>query len=175
MSAAARAITPDLTMRRAFEDLAAALLAKSDLDGIQRFVEPVALAHAPWAELELVLAAADLEGLLVPEALARLDRLEETSPGEPEALALRGRAQSMLGDHEAAIAVLRRALAVHPEPRRIELLLAAELVELEPARAEALLDALAGEAGLEATAARLRDEVRARGDLVGRGHDAHEH
>ena len=90
---------PDRTTKRWVEELAQVLIGQRRIDWLTEYVAPLAARWAPWPELELTLAEADLEGLLFEEALKRLTLFDHT---QPQVALLRAKALIGLGRRQSA-------------------------------------------------------------------------
>jgi hypothetical protein len=139
---AALAAPPDLFLRDLWNALAALLVAKREIEFVDQYVAPIAERWAPWWQLEVALARAELEGL-DPAAAAQhfLRALEERSFD----LQLRfdcARALSMAEEPQAAIEQLRAIDTVQPGRRDVRRLLAMELARAGDPSAGPLLEEL---------------------------------
>lgn len=105
---------PSAFVRDAWSWLARVLAGKRDVAAIESFLAPVAARWAPWPELEVALAHADLEALDPAAAARRLAPLAAPSDAPFDVLALLGLARAQAGETAAAIAAWKRALALRP-------------------------------------------------------------
>ncbi len=74
--------TPDPLTREVWNGLAHVLVGKRDVEGIWRWIEPVAAYWSHWPAGELALAHADIESLEYEAAAQRLAALVDPRPGE---------------------------------------------------------------------------------------------
>ena len=114
----ARAGLDDFT-RRMWEWIAQTLVGKRDVERIDRWIGPLAAAHAPWPELEVPLAYADLEGLDAPAAIERLERVVAGKPASASAWFALGEAREIAGDAQGATAAFKQAHALLPADERV--------------------------------------------------------
>ena len=83
LTLAANAARPDRYTRELWNGLASVLMGKRDVEKIVRWIRPVAEVWAPWPELEIALALAELESLEPQAAAARLEPLLADPPTDP--------------------------------------------------------------------------------------------
>lgn len=153
------------------ESIGRVLIGKRRIDWLEEFLAPLAEAHAPWPELELLRAEAELEGLLYDRVLERLERLDSS---DPTAYLLKGRALLGLGRDGEAWSLLAARSAAHHDPRgQIRDFLIRELVERH---GEEALRVLAGSAPELAGNPDFRGRLeRAVEDSLGHDHAGHDH
>jgi len=89
------------------DGLARVLRGKRDVEGIRRWIEPIAEIWRPWREGDLALAVAELESLEPGAAVARLESLFAADPGDLEAGELLARALREAGERARELEVLR--------------------------------------------------------------------
>ncbi|MDA1264841.1 MAG: tetratricopeptide repeat protein [Planctomycetota bacterium] len=123
LAAGARA-QPDRLTREVWDGLADILIGKRDVEGIWRWVEPLAGFWDDWKMGEIALALADLESLDVEAAAARLAPIE-TTPADLELYDHHRRARLKLaaalrdaGDAQGAQDLVEELLREDPENRR---------------------------------------------------------
>ena len=115
LSAAYELEGPDRFGREVWMGLARTLVGQRRIELIYDHLEPLVERFAPWPALQLALAHADLESLDPQGAVERLEGLDrQGGQVEVEALKLRVRATSGLGDHAAAARDLRRLEVLVP-------------------------------------------------------------
>jgi cytochrome c-type biogenesis protein CcmH/NrfG len=114
---AALAAPPSVFVRGAWEWLARVLVGKRDVAAIEAYVAPVAARWAPWPELEVALARADLEALDPDAARRRLEPFAGAQPQSFELLTVLGQAHEQAGDGRAAVQAYKAALALRPTDR----------------------------------------------------------
>lgn len=110
---------PSSYVREAWNWLARVLSGKRDVTLVESYVGPIAARWAPWAELEIALARADLEALDPQAAVRRLAPLGASNAASFELLGLVGDAHEQAGDEKAAIQAWKRALESRPSDRRV--------------------------------------------------------
>jgi hypothetical protein len=114
---AVRATSPaplDAFTRSIWESLAWLLAEKRMIDMVVTYVEPVADAYAPWPELDRAVARAYAE-YDEPEGVLRiLERMLEAEPNDITMLVEAGHWASRVGEHQRAIAYLRKAEGLQP-------------------------------------------------------------
>lgn len=108
---------PARTTRELWDEVARVLVGKRDVEAIHDWIAPVAGTWAPWSELELALAHADLESLDAEAAVGRLAPLFAQRPDDLELGALLAHAQSRGGDAEAAAETWRELSRRNPGDR----------------------------------------------------------
>jgi hypothetical protein len=101
-------------VREAWNWLARVLVGKRDVAAIEAYLAPLAQLHAPWPELQLALARADLEALDPAAAVRRLEPLAPGGQGPFDVLVLLGEAREAAGDAAAAIRTWQTASEVRP-------------------------------------------------------------
>jgi len=114
---AALAAPPSIFVRGAWEWLARVLVGKRDIAAIEAFVAPVSARWAPWPELEVALARADLEALDPEAARRRLQPFSAVEQPNFELLTVLGQACEQAGDLPAAVQAHKAAAALRPTDR----------------------------------------------------------
>lgn len=143
ISEAAAGPAPSALTVQAARALAAVLRGKRRIEEIERFLSVPAEKHAPWPELELALAQADLEFLDPESAVKRLSQLLDSWGGNPAAWAMLAEAHGQVGSHAEAVKCLERAQELDPGSHLIEMRLAVALVRAgDPRGPEALEETL---------------------------------
>ena len=87
--------------------LARVLRGKRDVEGIWRWIEPIAAIWRPWRAGDLALALAEIESLDAPAAVARLEPLLAADPADVEVGELLARALREAGESARELALLR--------------------------------------------------------------------
>ncbi|MFT5050834.1 MAG: hypothetical protein ACI8QZ_002239 [Chlamydiales bacterium] len=106
---------PDRLAREVWNGIGLALVAKRDVQAIYEYLEPLATRWAPWPELQLALARADMESLEPADAVKRLQGFEPAPVGlRVEGLEMSARAQAEIDDHAGAAASLRKLAELAP-------------------------------------------------------------
>lgn len=131
---------PDPFTRELWNEVARVLVIQRDVARIDRWIEPVATAHAPWPELEGALAHADLEMLEPSKAATRLNRALRAAPNDFELRRLRGHALLAIGDAAGAALELERALTLAPQRQDIARQLAIARIRSGDPRGRAEID-----------------------------------
>jgi predicted Zn-dependent protease len=135
----------DPFVRSLWNEMAATLADQRLVDEVFEYVEPLARLHAPWPELERVLARADLEILEPGSAADRMLRVIEHEPYDLELRKTCARAL-LLAERPAEAAVqLREALAIQPGREDLERMLAVALVRAGDPEGPPLLQRLLAE------------------------------
>jgi len=117
---AALAEPPSAFVRATWNWLARVLAGKRDVTAIEAHIAPLAARWAPWPELEIALARADLEALDPAAAVKRLSPLA-TGPEAPfDVLTVLGEACEQAGDAAGAIQAWKRALEIRPADPWVE-------------------------------------------------------
>ncbi len=99
----------DAFTRAMWEWIAGVLVGKRDVTRIEKYVAPVAAAHAPWSALEVSLAYADLESLDAPAAIARLEPVVARDPAAWRAWFALGEAREITGNASGSAAAFKHA------------------------------------------------------------------
>ena len=136
---------PSMFTREAWNWLARVLSGKRDVALIESHIAPIAARWAPWPELEIALARADLEALDPETAVRRLTPLAGSSTAQAELLALLSEAQEQTGDVAAAVQAWRRAHESRPADRSIRRRLAMARVRAGEPGARSAIEALLAE------------------------------
>lgn len=111
----ASAVKPlDPFLRATWNWIARALIEKRDVTSIDRFLAPLAAAHAPWSDLEIALSYADLEGLDAPAAVRRLEPVVEREHSNWRAWFALGEAREIAGDAGGAAQAFETACGLVP-------------------------------------------------------------
>jgi tetratricopeptide (TPR) repeat protein len=139
---AALASEPDLYLRELWSSLAWLLAEKREIEQIQEHLHPLAERWAPWWQLELALARADLESLDAQGAAEHLLRAVDQRPLDLVLRQACAEALSMAGRPAEAVEQLRAVEAMQPGRRDVRRLLAMELARAGDPAAEALLEEL---------------------------------
>lgn len=105
----------DTFLRSTWTWIGRVLVEKRDIQNIDRFIAPLAAAHAPWPELEIALAYADLEGLDPRAAVARLTPLTVRDPSDVNAWFALGEALEIAGDAAGAAHAFEEASKLAPQ------------------------------------------------------------
>jgi len=111
---AALAEPPSAYLREVWSWLARVLAGKRDVSAIETHLAPLAARWAPWPELEVALARADLEALDPEAAARRLEPLAAASESTFEVLSVLGEAREQIGDGRGAVQAWKRALELRP-------------------------------------------------------------
>jgi tetratricopeptide (TPR) repeat protein len=136
---AALAEPPSAFVREAWNWLARVLAGKRDVSAIETFIAPLAARWAPWPELEIALARADIEALDPAAAVRRLTPIAEAPEPSFDVLCVLGEAREQAGDSAGAVAVWKRALPLRPNDAWIRRHLAMARVRTgDPGAAEAI-------------------------------------
>jgi hypothetical protein len=93
----------DPFLRASWSWIARVLVEKRDVTNIDRFLTPLAAAHAPWSDLEIALAYADLEGLDAPAAAKRLEAVVALESSNWRAWFALGEAREIAKDAAGAV------------------------------------------------------------------------
>ncbi|MBL8862438.1 MAG: tetratricopeptide repeat protein [Planctomycetes bacterium] len=145
LRAAGLAEPPSAFVREAWNWLARVLAGKRDVEAIEAQLAPLAAAHAPWPELEVALARADLEALDAASARRRLAPLAAHPGAGFEVLAVLGEALEQLGDPAGAVSAYKRALELRPADLPVRRRLAMAQVRAGDPEGEALVQSLLAE------------------------------
>ena len=140
IAAAAASPEPGALAIEAIEALAVLFRAQRKVEEIDRYLLPAAERHRPWPGLELALAQAALEFLDPETALEHLKTLHETSPGNPESLAMQAEAQQQVGLEADAVRSLELASRMAPGNHELERRLAIAWCRAGDARGPAALE-----------------------------------
>ncbi len=116
---AALAGPPSAFTRDVWNWLARVLAGKRDVAAIETHVAPLAARWAPWPELEVALARADLEALDPEAAARRLAPLAAAADPSFDVLAVLGEAREQAGDATGALEAWKRALLLRPADRLV--------------------------------------------------------
>jgi len=133
---------PSAYVREVWNWLARVLAGKRDVAQIESHVAPIAARWAPWPELEIALARADLEALDPEAAVRRLAPLGASNTAPFELLALLGESLEQSGDATAAMQAWRRALESRPTDRWIRRRLAMAQVRAGMAEGRSAVETL---------------------------------
>jgi hypothetical protein len=139
---AALAAEPDLFVRELWNALAWLLVEKREIERIQADLGPLAERWAPWWQLDLALARADMESLDPGGAAEHLLRAVAQQPLDLQLRQACAEALSMAGRPAEAVEQLRAIDAVQPGRRDVRRLMAMELARAGDPEAEALLEEL---------------------------------
>jgi hypothetical protein len=136
---AALAEPPSAFVRDVWNWIARVLAGKRDVSAIGTFVAPIAARWAPWPELEVALARADIEALDPAAAALRLTSIADAPEASFDVLCVLGEAREQAGDSAGAVAVWKRALPLRPNDAWIRRHLAMARVRTgDPGGAEAV-------------------------------------
>lgn len=120
LRAAALASPPSAFTRETWNWLARILAGKRDIAAIEKYLPALAERWAPWPELEVALARADLEALDPEAAIRRLTPLSKSSNPLFEVWTVLGEAFGQVGDHSASASAWARAWNARPAESWIE-------------------------------------------------------
>ncbi|MFN0243767.1 MAG: tetratricopeptide repeat protein [Planctomycetota bacterium] len=170
----ALARTPNVFVRKLWEELAEILVGKRWIEEIFRYVQPIAERYAPWPTLEFALARAEIEALDASSARARLEQLSRAHPLQPQYTYWLGRVQRDGGDLVGAAHSWRRVRELAPDDSVVRRELAIVLLRLgEPEGrrlAEEILRASPDDEEMQALL-EGREYVPSSSDV----HDGHDH
>lgn len=108
---------PDAFTREVWNGLATILTGKRAIEHIYTYIAPIAEAWAPWRELELALAEAELEALEPGAAAKRLEALLAAGSGDRAVRELLARARTQEENYPEAIRLLRGLFQDSLDPR----------------------------------------------------------
>ncbi len=136
---------PDRFVRELWNDLAAVLSDKREIELVQEHVAPLAARWRPWWQLELCVARADLEALDPGGACERLLRVVAEQPLDLRLRILCADALSMAGRPAQAAEQLHEVDRIQPGRRDVRRRLAMALARAGEPQAAALIEELLAE------------------------------
>jgi Flp pilus assembly protein TadD len=104
----------DPFLRAVWSWLARVLVDKRDVTNVDRFLAPLAAAHAPWSELEIAVAYADLEALDAQSAARKLEAVVAREASNWRAWFALGEAREILGQAAPAVQAFGRVCELLP-------------------------------------------------------------